>query len=376
MLDLGKIRDEIDATDDEIVRLFQHRMALTAEVAQYKIETGKAVFDAERERQKLEKLTGEGTNAFNTKGIQELFQQIMSISRKRQYQLLTENGGEEMTDYTQVDHLPTHGRRVVFQGVEGAYSFGAMKEFFDDTITSFHVDTWKEAMEAITKGEADYAVLPIENSTAGIVSDIYDLLVEYDNYIVGEQIIRIDHALLGLEDADERDIRTVYSHKQSLMQCSEFLDSHADWEKFSVSNNAVAAKKVKEDGEISQAAIASAKNAQIYGLKVLRNSIQNNKNNSTRFIVVTGKKVYTDQADRISICFEINHESGALYHALSHFIYNGLNMTNIQSRPLQNKNWEYRFFVDFEGRFEDHAVQNALRGLRDETIAFRILGTY
>ena len=116
MLDLGKIRDEIDVTDDEIVRLFQHRMALTAEVAQYKIETGKAVFDAERERQKLEKLTGEGTNAFNTKGIQELFQQIMSISRKRQYQLLTENGGEEMTDYTQVDHLPTHGRRVVFQG--------------------------------------------------------------------------------------------------------------------------------------------------------------------------------------------------------------------------------------------------------------------
>ena len=376
MLDLGKIRDEIDVTDDEIVRLFQHRMALTAEVAQYKIETGKAVFDAERERQKLEKLTGEGTNAFNTKGIQELFQQIMSISRKRQYQLLTENGGEEMTDYTQVDHLPTHGRRVVFQGVEGAYSFGAMKEFFDDTITSFHVDTWKEAMEAITRGEADYAVLPIENSTAGIVSDIYDLLVEYDNYIVGEQIIRIDHALLGLEDADERDIRTVYSHKQSLMQCSEFLDSHADWEKFSVSNNAVAAKKVKEDGEIFQAAIASAKNAQIYGLKVLRNSIQNNKNNSTRFIVVTGKKVYTDQADRISICFEINHESGALYHALSHFIYNGLNMTNIQSRPLQNKNWEYRFFVDFEGRFEDHAVQNALRGLREETIAFRILGTY
>ena len=132
MLDLGKIRDEIDATDDEIVRLFQHRMALTAEVAQYKIETGKAVFDAERERQKLEKLTGEGTNAFNIKGIQELFQQIMSISRKRQYQLLTENGGEEMTDYTQVDHLPTHGKRVVFQGVEGAYSFGAMKEFFDD----------------------------------------------------------------------------------------------------------------------------------------------------------------------------------------------------------------------------------------------------
>ena len=162
MLDLGKIRDEIDATDDEIVRLFQHRMALTAEVAQYKIETGKAVFDAERERQKLEKLTGEGTNAFNIKGIQELFQQIMSISRKRQYQLLTENGGEEMTDYTQVDHLPTHGKRVVFQGVEGAYSFGAMKEFFDDTITSFHVDTWKEALfRSRTPQQALYPIFMI-----------------------------------------------------------------------------------------------------------------------------------------------------------------------------------------------------------------------
>ena len=229
MLDLGKIRDEIDVTDDEIVRLFQHRMALTAEVAQYKIETGKAVFDAERERQKLEKLTGEGTNAFNTKGIQELFQQIMSISRKRQYQLLTENGGEEMTDYTQVDHLPTHGRRVVFQGVEGAYSFGAMKEFFDDTITSFHVDTWKEAMEAITKGEADYAVLPIENSTAGIVSDIYDLLVEYPHYIVGEQELPVEHVLMALPGAKVEDIRTVISHPQALAQCRRFLDSNENW---------------------------------------------------------------------------------------------------------------------------------------------------
>ena len=225
-------------------------------------------------------------------------------------------------------------------------------------------------------GKADYAVLPIENSSAGIISENYDLLVEYDNYIVGEQIVKINHALLGLEDADEADITSVYSHKQSIMQCSDFLEQHDNWEKFSVSNNAVAARKVMEDGDKHQAAIASAKNAQIYGLKVLRNSIQNNKNNSTRFIVVTGKKIYTKVANRISICFEVNHESGALYHALSHFIYNGLNMTNIQSRPLQNKNWEYRFFVDFDGTFKDDAVQNALRGLKEETISFKILGTY
>ena len=330
MKDLLDIRKDIDKIDEQIVKLYEERMKLTSDVAEYKINTGKQIFDKEREESKLATLQKKAESDFTRHGIRELFEQIMAMSRKKQYKLLTEHGIMPPQEFEPIHTLDYSNARIVFQGLEGAYSQLAMEQFFGENCNNFHVESWKDAMEAIKNGEADYAVLPIENSSAGIVSENYDLLVEYDNYIVGEQIIRIDHALLGLEDADERDIRTVYSHKQSLMQCSEFLDSHADWEKFSVSNNAVAAKKVKEDGEISQAAIASAKNAQIYGLKVLRNSIQNNKNNSTRFIVVTGKKVYTDQADRISICFEINHESGALYHALSHFIYNGLNMTNIQ----------------------------------------------
>ncbi len=376
MRDLQEIRGEIDRIDDQIVKLYEERMQLTSEVAEYKINTGKQVFDRAREESKLSTLSGKAGSEFTRHGIRELFEQIMAMSRKKQYKLLTEHGIVPPQEFELVEQLDYSNARIVFQGLEGAYSQQAMEMFFGENCDSFHVESWKDAMEAIKNGSADYAVLPIENSSAGIVSENYDLLVEYDHYIVGEQIIRIDHALLGMEDADERDITTVYSHKQSLMQCSEFLDRHADWEKLSVSNNAVAAKKVKEDGSISQAAIASAKNAKIYGLKVIRNSIQNNKDNSTRFIVVTGKKIYTMSADRISICFEINHESGALYHALSHFIYNGINMTNIQSRPLQNKNWEYRFFVDFEGKFEDHAVQNALRGLKEETISFRILGTY
>ena len=298
------------------------------------------------------------------------------MSRKKQYKLLTEHGILPKQEFTKVDKLDVAGGRIVFQGLEGAYSQEATELFFGRDCDSFHVSSWKDAMEAIKNKEADYAVLPIENSSAGIVSENYDLLEEYDNYIVGEQIVKINHVLLGLEDADERDITSVYSHKQSIMQCSDFLEKHPGWEKISLSNNAVAARKVKEDGLIHQAAIASEKNAEIYGLKVLRKSIQNNVNNSTRFIIVTNKKIYTKDADRISICFEINHESGALYHALSHFIYNGINMTNIQSRPLQNKNWEYRFFIDFEGNFNDNAVMNALRGLREETISFRILGTY
>jgi chorismate mutase/prephenate dehydratase len=376
MRDLQEIRQEIDQIDDQIVQLYEARMKLTSDVAEYKINTGKPVFDKEREESKLTTLTGKASSSFTRHGIRELFEQIMAMSRKKQYKLLTEHGMMPEQEFTPVDHQSCSNARIVFQGLEGAYSQQAMEMFFGENCDNFHVASWKDAMEAIRNGSADYAVLPIENSSAGIVSENYDLLVEYDNYIVGEQIVRIDHALLGLEDADERDISTVLSHKQSLMQCSDFLDRHNKWERMSVSNNAVAAKKVKEEGLITQAAIASAKNAQIYGLKVIRHSIQNNKDNSTRFIVVTNRKIYTKNAERISICFELNHESGALYHALSHFIYNGINMTNIQSRPSQNKNWEYRFFIDFEGNFEDHAVQNALRGLKEETISLKILGTY
>ena len=376
MRDLLEIRDEIDELDDKIVELYERRMQLTTEVAEYKIETGKQIFDKEREDSKLHTLEEKTHTDITRKGVRELFEQIMAMSRKNQYQLLTAHGVNFDCEFTQVKGLDYSNARIVFQGLEGAYSQEAMEQFFGENCDSFHVDTWKDAMEAIRTGKADYAVLPIENSSAGIASENYDLLVEYDNYIVGEQIIRINHALLGLADAQESDITKIYSHKQSLMQCSDFLEAHKEWEKFSLSNNAVAAKKVKEDGRVDQAAIASAKNAEIYGLKVLKNSIQNNKNNSTRFIVVTGKKIYTPQANRISICFEVNHESGALYQALSHFIYNDINMINIQSRPIQNKNWEYRFFVDFEGTFSDNAVRNALRGLKEETISFKILGTY
>ena len=246
MKDLLDIRKDIDKIDEQIVKLYEERMKLTSDVAEYKINTGKQIFDKEREESKLATLQKKAESDFTRHGIRELFEQIMAMSRKKQYKLLTEHGIMPPQEFEPIHTLDYSNARIVFQGLEGAYSQLAMEQFFGENCNNFHVESWKDAMEAIKNGEADYAVLPIENSSAGIVSENYDLLVEYDNYIVGEQIIRIDHALLGLEDADERDIRTVYSHKQSLMQCSEFLDSHADWEKFSVSNNAVAAKKVKE----------------------------------------------------------------------------------------------------------------------------------
>ena len=154
---------------------------------------------------------------------------------------------------------------------------------------------------------------------------------------------------------------------QALMQCSDFLDEHRDWNRISLKNTAFSAKKVKDEGDISQAAIASHISADIYGLEVLENRIQDNKNNATRFIIVSGKKICRKGSDRISICFETPHKSGALYHMLAHFIYNGVNMLNIQSRPISGKAWEYRFFVDFEGRFSDTAVQNA-KAFHEETV--------
>lgn len=374
-MDLQKLREQIDSIDAQIVELYEERMDVSRHVAEYKIDTGKKVFDPQREQEKLQKVKALTHNDFNSHGVQELFEQIMSMSRKLQYRLLTENGSLGKLPFICVDELDTKMARVVFQGAEGSYSEAAMKKFFGDTVNSFHVDSFRDAMSAIDEGSADYAVLPIENSTAGIVSEIYDLLVEFENYIVGEQIIRIEHCLMAAPGARLEDIKTVYSHPQSLMQSAKYLQSR-DWRQISMQNNAFAARKVAEDGDLTQAAIAGEGAAKVYGLNILQKGGNHSDTNSTRFIIVTNQKIFKKDANKISICFEVPHRSGSLYHMLSHFIYNNLNMTRIESRPIEERNWEYRFFVDFEGNLADSAVKNALRGLRDEAANMRILGNY
>ena len=373
--DLLILRDQIDAIDKQIVELYERRVDVCKEVAEYKIETGKKVFDKVREAEKIEKVKAMASTEFNKHAVQELFEQIMSISRKLQYQLLAEHGCTSKLPFIETEDLGIRQARVVFQGAEGAYSQAAMNQFFGKEIKSFHVDTFRDAMSAIEEGSADFAVLPIENSTAGIVSEIYDLLTEFENYIVGEQIIKIEHCLMAVPGTKKEDIKTVYSHPQSLMQSSNYL-SKTGWQQISMKNNAFAAQKVKEDGLTGQAAIASETAAEIYGLEILEKGVNNLKDNSTRFIIVTNQKVFRPDANKISICFEVPNESGSLYHMLSHFIYNNLNMTKIESRPLEGRNWEYRFFIDFEGNLADSAVKNALRGLREEARNMKILGNY
>ncbi len=374
-MDLTELREQIDEIDAQIVSLYEQRMEVCRDVAEYKLGTGRKVFDSKREAEKIEKVKAMTHNEFNSQGVEELFEQLMSMSRKLQYRMIAEKEGMGRLPFIGVEHFDIANARVVFQGSEGSYSQEAMFRFFGEQVNSIHVDTFRDAMSAIDEGRADYAVLPIENSTAGIVSEIYDLLVEYENYIVAEQILKIEHCLLALPGAKKEDITRVYSHPQSLMQCARYLQG-TEWQQISMKNNAFAAEKVAREKDKTQAAIAGEHAAAAYGLTVLEREINQSDTNSTRFIIVTNQKIFKKDAGKISLCFEIPHRSGSLYHILSHFIYNGLNMTKIESRPIEDRNWEYRFFIDFEGNLADSAVKNALRGLREETRNMKILGNY
>ena len=373
---LLELREQLDVIDKEIVELYEKRMDICAEVGEFKITSGKKVFDKQREMEKLSAVSAHAKNDLYKKGVTELYELLMSVSRKLQYQLLTEKGAIGRLPFIGIDSLEAEKARIVFQGTEGAYSQAAMERYFGKEINSFHVQTFRDAMEAIEEGTADYAVLPIENSSAGAVNEVYDLLMEFENYIVGEVFLPIEHALVGIPGSKMEDIERVYSHPQALMQCNRFLDEHRNWEQISVANTAVAAKKILTDGTVKKAAICSVYAAEYYGLSVLRKGINHNEKNITRFIVVSNQKVFLKDASKISICFECAHQSGSLYHLLSHFIYNDLNMIKIESRPVEGRNWEYCFFVDFEGNMADASVKNAIRGLREEARSLKILGNY
>lgn len=375
-LDLNEIRKEIDEIDAGIVDLYEKRMNLCKNVAEFKIQNNKKVLDKAREEEKIKKVSEFAKNDFDKKAIEELFTQIMAISRKMQYQILAENGLGMDMHFEKLDKLEKSGKKVVYQGVPGAYSHQAMINYFGEDVEHFNVATFRDAMEAIKEGKADYGVLPIENSTAGIVNDVYDLLVEYDNYIVDQTDVIVRHALLGTKDSNIDDIKVVYSHPQGLMQCQNFLEEHKDWQQIAQPNTAGSAKKVVEENDKSQSAIASVIAGKIYGLKVLEENINRNNENTTRFIIVGNRKVFEKKASKICISFEISHKSGTLYNILSHFIFNGLNMTKIESRPIKNKTWEYRFFVEFEGLLDEPAVLNALRGVLEEANSVKILGNY
>ncbi len=375
-MDLQEIREKLDGIDAGLVRLLEERLDLSREVAEYKIRAGRPVLDKDREAQKIAAVREMAHTEYGKNAAAEMMTQLITVGRRLQYGVMQEHGRLGDLGFTMAEELRVENVRVVYQGVEGAYSHGAALQYFGENVDAYHVRTWDDAMSAVERGEADYAVVPIENSSAGAVSDNYDLLITHDNVIVAETFLPVSHALLGVPGASIEDVRTVYSHPQALMQCSPYLNSHRNWRQISVENTAVAAKKVVADGDRTQAAVASEVAGRLYGLEVLAPQINYNKENTTRFLILAKEKVYCRNAGKISLCFELPHRSGSLYNMLGNFIYNNVNMVMIESRPIPGRNWEYRFFVDIEGNLSQPNIQNALRTIREEAASLRILGNY
>lgn len=374
MIDLQESRKKIDEVDRKLVELIEQRMQLAMDVADYKRSVGKPIFDPAREEEKLATLTAMTELEFNKKAVADLFKQIMAMSRKLQYSLLMNQEGLGLTQVA--DLVMGQASEVVYYGESGSYTEQAMLEFFGTQVKGIAMSTFGEVMQSVKEGNVDYGVLPIENSSTGTLSDIFDLLAEYDNYIVGEHMVKIEHNLWGVPGAKLADIKCVYSHRQGLLQCSDFLSKHLQIKQQEGGSTAGSARFVAEKGDPTLAAIASKRAGEALGLQLIKESIHNALDNSTRFIIISNKRIYLEGASRTSICFELPHKSGALYHMLSHFIYNNINMTKIESRPISGKAFAYRFFVDIEGGLDTPEVKNALHCIKEEALEMKILGCY
>ncbi len=267
--------------------------------------------------------------------------------------------------------------RVGYQGVAGSFGEQATVEYFRDAPVSIsHYREFEEVLRALNAGEIDYGVLPIENSFAGDVLEVSDLIIRYNLYIVGEHILRVRHNLLGLPGANIAEIQNVYSHPQALSQCREFLHAHPDMVEVPYANTALAGQYVARERDARKASIGSLRCAELYGLAVLAENIQTAQNNYTRFIVLSRRMEISRSCDKVSVVFSTMHTSGALYGVLSHFAYNGLNLLKIQSRPKRESPWEYVFFLDIAGNLEDANVLIALGRVREQSSYFKLLGNY
>lgn len=371
-----QIREDIKEVDYQIAELFEKRMKCAAKLAEAKKEAGAPIYDKNREDEKLADITKNRSNPFIVKGLEEVFIQMMSISRKYQYHLVHQRDRYIENYFTEVPELVMFpDTRVVYAGVPGSFTGMACEKFFGKDIDSYGVVKFKDVALALNNGDADYGVLPIENSSAGDVTGVYDILLENDVCIVGEVFVKVDHCLLGCPGSKIEEIKTVFSHPQGLMQCAPYLEK-LGVEQISVDNTAIAAELVAKKGDSQQAAIASRRAAELNGLDILEENINFESTNVTRFVILSKKRQYTEHADKISISFSLLHESGTLYNILSHFLYNDLNLSHIESVPLPDKQWEYRFYMDISGNLHDPAVRNALQGVRTEVAEFKILGNY
>ena len=268
----------------------------------------------------------------------------------------------------------TGEEKIAYQGIKGANSYEAAQRLFPESdLTAYK--SFEDVFKAVENGECGYGVLPVENSTAGSVAAVYDLILRYRFYIVGALDMSIDYCLAGLRQSTLGDIEKVISHPQALSQCEQYISSMG-FEATACSNTAVAAKDTAREKRLNLAAVCSYKAAEEYGLKVLDDHLQDNKNNTTRFIVISKKLYINENANKVSLCFSLPHVTGALFHMLQRFDALGLNLTKIESRPIPDKDFEYLFYLDFSGSVKSEGVTSLLCKLSEEMPEFSFLGNY
>ena len=377
MDDLARLRGQIDAIDQDLVRLFAQRMAVTEQVGAYKLAHGMAVLDEGREREVLASKTAAAPAALKGE-VTALFETIMALSRRQQRRLVGVNGESYAAYLAQKEHAArcaVPNPKVVYQGVAGAYAEEAAAAYFGEDTPRRGLHAWQDVFEALRSGDADYGVVPIENSSTGSINQVYDLLARYGAFIVGEVTLKVNHCLMAPPGVKAEEIQAVYSHEQGLRQCAPYLNTHPDWAQIPLGNTAAAAKHVAE-GHSPCAAIASERCAKLYGLTVLERNIVQTQENATRFVVVAPRMELDGARDKISALFTLPHKAGTLHQIMAVFAAQGLNMMKLESRPIPEHNWEYLFFVDFSGNLLDAEMDLVLQELTECAASFRILGNY
>jgi chorismate mutase/prephenate dehydratase len=371
-MDLERIREEINSIDREILKALAARRELSSRVIQTKEEEKLPLRDARREEELLARLITKGREyGLDAHFVTRVFHEIIDDSVRSQQIFLLKS-----TNQDQVGPV-----RVGFQGIEGAYSHLAAQKFYSkdlDRITFTGYNTFAEVIEAVEQGAVDAALLPVENTTAGSINEVYDLLSQARLSIIGEEVFRVEHCLLALEDVPIANIRRIYSHPQALAQCMKFLSALGSCQREYFPDTALAVKKVKEDQDLSQAAIASEEAGRRYGLKVLKRDLADQRENSTRFVVVARKPIHIDLRipAKTSLVLAVPDEEGALLRALTVFDRHKINLKKLESRPRPGSPFQYLFYLDFEGNIANDDVKKALDELAGATSFLKVLGTY
>ncbi len=376
-MELNNYREHLDTIDKELLRLFIERMAIAGEIAQWKQQNRMPVLDLRREKEKLramEEMSPEDLKEYSV----SLFCLIMELSRSYQNRIINPASAETLAIEQALKETPQlfpETAIVACQGVEGAYSGIACEKLFKRP-SIFYFSSFDAVFSAIEKGLCRYGIIPVENSTAGTVNAVYDLMRKHDFRIVRSVRVKIDHNLLVKPGTKPEDIREIYSHAQAIAQCSAFLQSMPNVKVIPCENTAVAAKKVAESQDKGIAALSSRSCSKLYGLEILKADVQDSGNNHTRFICISKNLEIYPGADRTSLMMVLPHEPGSLYRLLSRFNALGINLTKLESRPMPERSFEFMFYFDLDTSVYSPRFIQLMGELPDISEEHEYLGSY